>query len=149
MDRVGAGDLGGADDGRHVQVAVEAARRADADVLVGEPHVQRVLVGLGVHGDGLDAELAARADDPQGNLAAIRDQDLVEHQLGSLTFTRKQPLAELDRLAVLDVDRRDLAIASLSISFISFIASMMQSTWPFFTSSPTSTKGGAPGSGER
>ena len=59
MDGVGAGDLGRADDGRHVQVAVGAARRADADVLVGEAHVQRVLVGLGVHRDGLDAELAA------------------------------------------------------------------------------------------
>ena len=36
---------------------------------------------------------------------------------------------------------------SESISFISFIASMMQSTWPFFTTDPTSTNGGAPGSG--
>ena len=36
MDRVGAGDFGGADDRRHVEVAVGAARRADADVLVGE-----------------------------------------------------------------------------------------------------------------
>ena len=60
MDGVGAGDFGGADHGRHVQVAVGAARRADADVLVGEPDVQRVLVGLGVDGHGLDAELAAR-----------------------------------------------------------------------------------------
>ena len=60
MDRVGAGDFRGADDRRHVQVAVGAARRADADVLVGEPDVQRVLVGLRVDGDGLDAQLAAR-----------------------------------------------------------------------------------------
>ena len=55
MNRVGAGDLGGADDRRDVEIAVGAARRADADVLVGEAHVQRVLVGLGVDGDGLDA----------------------------------------------------------------------------------------------
>ena len=79
MDRVGAGDLGGADDRRHVQVAVGAARRADADVLVGEPDVQRVLVGLGVDGDGLDAELAAGADDAQRDLAAVGDQDFLEH----------------------------------------------------------------------
>ena len=46
MNGIGAGDLGGADDRRHVQIAVGAARRADADVLVGEPDVQRVLVGL-------------------------------------------------------------------------------------------------------
>ena len=79
MDRVGAGDLGGADDRRHVQVAVEAPRRADADVLVGEAHVQRVLVGLRVDRDRLDAELAARADDAQRDLAAVRDQDLIEN----------------------------------------------------------------------
>ena len=79
MDRVGAGDLGGADDRRHVQVAVGAARRADADVLVGEADVQRVLVGLGVDGDGLDAQLAAGADHAQRDLAAVGDQDLLEH----------------------------------------------------------------------
>ena len=79
MDRVGAGDLRGADDRRDAQVAVGAARRADADVLVGEPHVQRVLVGLGVDRDGLDAELAAGADDPQGDLAAVGDEDFLEH----------------------------------------------------------------------
>ena len=79
MDRVGAGDLGRADDGRHVQIAVEAPRRADADVLVGEADVQRVLVGLRVDRHGLDAELAARADDAQRDLAAVRDQNLVEH----------------------------------------------------------------------
>ena len=79
MDRVGAGDLGRADHGRHVQVAVGAARRPDADVLVGELDVQRVLVGLGIDGDRLDAELAARVDDPQRHFAAIRDQDLLEH----------------------------------------------------------------------
>ena len=86
MNRVGAGDLGGADDRRHAQVAVEAARRTDADVLVGKPHVQRVLVGLRIDGDGLDAELAAGADDAQRDLAAVGDQNLVEHQRPA-TFT--------------------------------------------------------------
>ena len=90
MDRVGAGNLGGADDRRHVEVAVGAARRADADVLVGEADVQRVLVGLGVHGHGLDAELAARVDDAQGDLAAVRDQDFLEHpSLSRTTETRR------------------------------------------------------------
>ena len=79
VDRVGAGDLGRADDRWHVQVAVGASRRSDADVLVGEPDVQRVLVGLGVHGHGLDAELAAGVDHAQGDLAAVGNQDLLEH----------------------------------------------------------------------
>ena len=83
MNRVGAGDLGGADDGRHVQVAVGAPRRTDADVLVGKPHVQRVLVRLGADGDGLDAKLAARVDDAKRHLAAVRNQNLLEHLLRS------------------------------------------------------------------
>lgn len=36
-----------------------------------------------------------------------------------------------------------------SISFINFMASTMQRTWPFWTTSPSFTKGGAPGAGQR
>jgi hypothetical protein len=61
----------------------------------------------------------------------------------------KKPLAVLDRLSVLDVSVDDLALVSDVISFISFIASMMQSTWSFWTRSPTSTNEAAPGSGQR
>ena len=84
VNRIGAGDFGGADDGRHVQVAVGAARRTDADVLVREAHVERILVGLRIHRDGLDAELAARVDDAQSDFAAIRDQDFLEHMYAGL-----------------------------------------------------------------
>jgi hypothetical protein len=79
MDRVGAGDFGGADHRRHVQVAVGAACRADADVFVRELDVELVFVRFGEDGDGLDAELAARVDDAQGHFAAIRDQNFLEH----------------------------------------------------------------------
>ena len=48
----------------------------------------RVAVGLGVHGDGLDAELAARALDAQRDLAAIGDQDLLEQLIGMATGMR-------------------------------------------------------------
>ncbi len=41
------------------------------------------------------------------------------------------------------------ASSSDSISFISFIASTMHSTWPCLTLSPTSTNGGASGPGDR
>jgi hypothetical protein len=41
--------------------------------------VQLVLVGLGIDGDRLDAELAARVDDAEGDLAAVGDQDLLKH----------------------------------------------------------------------
>ena len=79
MDRVGAGDLGGGDEARNVEVGLARRRRADADVVVGEAHVQRFAVGLRIHGDRLDAEFAAGADDAQRDLAAVGDQDLLEH----------------------------------------------------------------------
>src|SRR5690606_7444505 len=80
VDRVGAGDLGGGDQARDAQVRFARVRRSDADVIVGEAHVQGFAVGLGVDGDRLDAEFAAGADDAQGNLAAIGDEDTLEHR---------------------------------------------------------------------
>ena len=39
--------------------------------------MQGVRVGLGVHGDGLDAQVAAGADDPHRDLAAVGHQDAI------------------------------------------------------------------------
>src|SRR5690606_19266223 len=72
--------LRGSDQPRDVQVAVARRRRADADVLVGKAHVQRLAVRLAVYRDCADAHLAARADDAQRNLAAVRDQYFLEHR---------------------------------------------------------------------
>ena len=60
-DPEAAGDLGRAQDRGDAQVAVGAARRPDADVLVGEADVERLPVGLRVDRDGADAELLAGA----------------------------------------------------------------------------------------
>ena len=79
MHRVGAGDLAGRQQRRHVEIAVLGRRRADADALVGQPHMHGVGVGGGMHRDGRDAEFLARAQNPQCDLAAIGYQDLVEH----------------------------------------------------------------------
>jgi hypothetical protein len=43
-------------------------------------HGKAVRVRLAVHDHGLDAELAARADDAEGDLAPIGDEDLIEGQ---------------------------------------------------------------------
>src|SRR5579864_9227671 len=118
VDGVGARNLGRTDDRRHVEVAVEAPGRTDTHVLVGEPDMQRVLVRLGVHGDGLDAELAARADHPKGDLTAVRNQDLVEHAFGTgsgtatlLDLDREQALPELHGAAVVHVDGGEFTVA--------------------------------------
>jgi hypothetical protein len=86
VDGLGVGDLGGRDDGRHVEVALRRGRRADANGLVGQSHVLGVGVGLGVDRDRLDAEFAAGAQDAQGDFPAVGDQDLLEH--GGLSRSR-------------------------------------------------------------
>ena len=79
MHRVGTGDLAGGEQRRNVEIAVARGGRADAHALVGEPHMHGVLVGGRMHGDGRDAELLAGAQHAQRDLAAVCDQDLVEH----------------------------------------------------------------------
>jgi hypothetical protein len=79
VDRLGVRHLGGRDDGRHVEIALRRGGRADAHRFVGKAHVLGVAVGFGIDHDRLDAEFAARALDAKGDLAPIRDQDLLEH----------------------------------------------------------------------
>ena len=63
----------------NVQIALRRRRRADADALVREAHVHGVGVGGGVHRDGGDAHLLARAVNAQRNLAAVCDEDFFKH----------------------------------------------------------------------
>ena len=79
MNRVHVGNFRGADHLRNVQVAFAAARRTDANGLIGEPHVQRVAVRFRIDGDGANAEFLAGAQDAQGDFAAIGDQNFSEH----------------------------------------------------------------------
>ena len=80
MDGVDAGDGRGREDRRDVEVAVARRRRADADRLVGQPHMHGVAVGRRMDRHRLDAHLAAGAMDAERDLAAVGDQDLVEHR---------------------------------------------------------------------
>ena len=61
MHGVGAGDFAGREQRRDVEIAVLGRRRADADALVGEPHMHRRFIGGRMHRDGRDAELLAGA----------------------------------------------------------------------------------------
>ena len=82
MHRVGAGLPAGVEDMVDDEVGGRSRRRADIDRLVGHFDMQRVAIGVAIDGDGGDAEPARGADDADGNLAAIGDQDLVEHRCG-------------------------------------------------------------------
>ena len=75
MDRVRAGLAGGGEDGVDVEIAGACRRRADPDRLVGGLHMRRLCVGVGIDGDGADAEPRAGSHDAERDLAAIGDQD--------------------------------------------------------------------------
>ena len=79
MDGIGIGDFGGTDDRLHVQIAFGARRRTDADALIGQLHMQCLTVGIRMHRHRFDAQFLAGADDPQGDFAAIGDQDFMKH----------------------------------------------------------------------
>jgi hypothetical protein len=81
MDGVSAGDLGGRDDARDVEIRFARRCGSDADVVVSKANVQGFAIRLGVNRDGLDAELAAGANDAQRDLAAVRDQDFFKQVL--------------------------------------------------------------------
>ncbi|MFT5034017.1 MAG: cyanophycinase-like exopeptidase, partial [Bacteroidia bacterium] len=49
------GNFSGGNNRRAIEIAFGRGGGADADRLVGEANVHQVLVGLGVHGHGLDA----------------------------------------------------------------------------------------------
>jgi hypothetical protein len=46
----------------------------DALGSIGETHMTGVLIGIGVHGHGFDAEPLGGADDATGDLAAVCDE---------------------------------------------------------------------------
>ena len=81
MDGFGITDDGRRQDCRGIQVAQAGRGGADADSLVGEREETGAAVRLGVRDDGLDAEVAARQQDAQGDFTAVGDQDLSEHAL--------------------------------------------------------------------
>jgi len=90
-----------------------------------------VAIGLGVHGDGLDSEFLASANDANGNFTPVGDRILLNRTDG------KQSLPILDGLAVHDELAFDDAGGLRLDSFMSFMDSMMQRTLPGWTRSPT------------
>ena len=70
---------GGGDQARDLEIRVPGRRGADADIIIGEPDMERLAVGLRVDGDRLDTQLLASANDADRDFAAVGDQDLLEH----------------------------------------------------------------------
>ena len=81
MNGLRAGRLGRGHDLGDIEIGLRGLRRADGYGLIGHLHVQRVAVGLGIDGHGLDAEPARGPDDAAGDFAPIGDEKLGEHAL--------------------------------------------------------------------
>ena len=79
MHAVGTAARDGVEDRRGVEVALRGGLATEGVRLVGEPDVHGVAIELGVHGHRGDAELAGGADDAHGDLAAVGDEDLLQH----------------------------------------------------------------------
>src|ERR1041385_5361337 len=80
MDRFRAALLYGLQDAWDVQVRFGRSRRADAIGLISAAHVKRGAVCFGIDRHGLDAHLMTSADDADGDLATVGDQDFTEHR---------------------------------------------------------------------
>ncbi len=154
MNRVHVRYFRRADDAVNAQVTVRRRGLADANRLIRQLHVHRIGVRLGINGNGADIQFLAGANNPNGNLSAIGDQYFFKHgllmssdkikpakcrrgQAGGRTLNNGWPnstgLAFSTKTWVMT------PLTSALISFITFMASMMQTTVSGLTSVPTST----------
>ena len=78
VNGLGTGSLRSVDDLRDVEVRLPRLRRPEEDRLVGVADMQPAPIRLAVDRDGLDPHLVTGSDDPHRDLAAVRDQNLVE-----------------------------------------------------------------------
>ena len=101
-----------------------------------------------MHRDRGDAHLAAGAQDAQRDLAAVGDQDLVEHGRAYSMTSSGSPYSTGCRVVDEDL-RRPCRPRGARIGFITFIASMISSVWPSLTCRRPARRGAAPGSGSQ
>ena len=99
VDGLRAGPPGRADHGVHRQVG---RRRAQVHGQVGQGHVRRGRVRVGVHGHGPDAEPPQGPDHPAGDLAPVGHQHGAEH---ARPHIRKTPKAGSPSGALAAADR--------------------------------------------
>ena len=79
MHGVGAKGQRRADNRRDIEIAAGRRGRSDTHALIGQTHVQGVLIDRRIHGNGRNIERATGPDDPNRNLAPVGNQDFSEH----------------------------------------------------------------------
>src|SRR4051794_2620500 len=94
--------------------------------------------------DGLDAHLVTRAVDSERDLAAVRDQQLLDWHQPMITSGWSNSTGWASATMIFLIVPPSGAV----IGFITFIASTMHRVSPALTGLPTSMNGAAPGSGD-
>ena len=145
MNSVDVRDFRCADDPVDLKVTIGARGLADTYSFIGQLHMERVYVGLGVDSYGGDPEFFAGANDPEGDLTPVRNQNFAKHNY----FTRNRDWPNCTGVPFSTRISRMDPLTSALISFITFIASMMHTTVSSVTSCPTSTNGAESGEGAR
>ncbi|GBF25083.1 hypothetical protein MnTg02_00112 [bacterium MnTg02] len=109
MDSIRICNFTSCDQRGHIQIAFRGGRRADANALVGKAHMHGVGVGGRMNGDCGDSQLFTSPLNPEGDFAAICDEDFIKHgeRRAPASFNYDQGLAKFDRLAVLDKNGGD------------------------------------------
>ncbi len=80
MDAVRPGLLRREQDQLGLEIALRRGRRPEPNRFVGHPHMRRARIGIRIDRDRGDPHLLGGAHHPARDLAAIGDQDLLEHQ---------------------------------------------------------------------
>ena len=75
MHRIGARSARDVEDRLDVEIAAGGLVRPEVEGLMCLAHVPRGAVAVGIDGDGRQPHFAARANDPDGDLAAVGDED--------------------------------------------------------------------------
>ena len=174
MDGVHIGNFRGADHLRNVQVALAAARRPDANGLIGKAHVQAHCGPPRNRRRRFERPVPCRRSECAARFRRDWRSEFFEtcvwdsirmlqesQDLAGPNGTVRKPIScrarECRKAArrIRPAGRSPTKICTTSpatsdsISFISFMASMMQSTWPGSTFAPTVTNGPHSGLGER
>ena len=95
VDRLRASLLGGVDDLVDHEIALRGGRGADEDAFVSHIHRETVAIGFREHDGRLDAQPSGGADNADGDLAAIGDQDFIEHERGVSGVSRPRHRGKL------------------------------------------------------
>ena len=93
---VGPGLPRGVDHTRDREIAFDGRCGPERDGTIRGEHVRGPRIGIRIDGHAFDAQLVAGANDANGNLAAVRDEQATNHKFPRLRVTETQPRSHED-----------------------------------------------------